>query len=215
MIFSEKYAKPHGQISIYNHIGGEFINGKLVNGKIIKQKTVHNLIVDKASQLMAARMAPGAITGSETVAFDGNFLDRGLQYLALGVGILQNPALPYDAKTNNVDTTQWNLQDPPTESLTDTKLVGEFFRKRFTSWCFEAADGSETTELTNILKLTTTFLENEANGPITEMGLYGGDAQDWNSGSGKDSGYLFNSKKFAVWNKPNNSRMTVCWKITF
>ena len=43
-------------------------------------------------------------------------------------------------------------------------------------------------------------MENEANGPITEMGLYGGDAQDWNVGAGKDSGAIFNIRRIRVWN---------------
>ena len=204
-----------GQITFYEHQGGEFIDGKLVGGKLIKSETIQNLIVDSASKLMAARMAPGAITGATDPAFQGNFLDRGLQYLALGVGVLQDPDKPYDERTNNVDTTQWDLQDPPSETLTTTKLVGEFYRKPFTSWCFVDAAGNETSSLTNILKITTTFYENEGNGPITEMGLYGGDAQDWNAGEGKDSGVLFNYKTVKVWNKIDQSRLTIVWKLTF
>jgi len=100
-------------------------------------------------------------------------------------------------------------------SCWNTKLVGELYRKQFTSWCFVDATGAETTLNTNILKLTTTFYENEANGPLTEMGIFGGDAQDWNSGAGKDSGYAWNYKTFKVWNKINNSRLTVVWKLTF
>lgn len=218
MKFSEDYfknKKPSGQISMYLHQGGEIKNGQLVNGKMQKELVIQNLIVDKASELMAARMAPGAITGATAPALQGNFLDRGLQYLALGVGVLQDTTRPYDEKTNNVDTTQWDLQDPPSETLTTTKLVGEFYRKPFTSWCFVDVAGNEVDTLTNILKLTTTFYENEANGPLTEMGLFGGDAQDWGAGAGKDSGYMFNYKTFKVWNKPDNSRLTVCWKLTF
>jgi len=197
------------------HKGGEFVNGKLVGGEIQREQTIQNLIVDRASLLMAARMAPGAVTGATEPAFQGNFLDRGLQYLAIGVGILQDPSKPFDEKTNNVDRNQWDLQNPPTETLTATKLVGEFYRKKFTSWCFVDAAGNDTQTLTNKLKITTTFFENEANGPITEMGLYGGDAQDWNVGAGKDSGYLFNYKVFRVWNKSSESRLTIQWILTF
>ena len=138
-----------------------------------------------------------------------------MQYLALGVGILKDRTKPYDEKTNNVDRNQWDLQDPPTETLTETKLVGEFYRKRFTNWCFVDLAGNETNKATNILKLTTTFLENEANGPITEMGIYGGDAQEWNAGKGKDTGILFNLKRLKVWNKTSESRLTIVWTITF
>ena len=216
MIFSEdKFNKPSGQLRFILHEGGELVNGEIVGGAVLKETVIQNLIVDKASELMAARMAPGAVTGSSTPAFVGNFLDHGLQFLAIGVGMLQNPKLPYDEKTNNVDTTQWDLQNPPTEQLTVTKLVGELYRKPFTSWCFVDSAGNESTTLTNILKLSTTFYENEANGPLTEMGLFGGDAQDWSNGAGKDSGYMFNYKTFKVWNKPNTARLSIVWKLTY
>ena len=71
-----------GQISMIAHKGGELVNGKIVGGEVLKTFTVQNLIVDTASKLMAARMAPGAITGGTNPAFQGNFVDRGLQYLA-------------------------------------------------------------------------------------------------------------------------------------
>ena len=216
MNLNEKYMKPiKGQITMIAHKGGHFENGKLVGGEIIDTETIQNLIVNSASVLMAERMAPGAITGATNPAFQGNFASKGLQYLALGVGILKDKTKPYDEKTNNVDRTLWDLQDPPVETLTETKLVGEFYRKRFTTWCFVDSAGNETNTATNILKLTTTFLENEANGPITEMGIYGGDAQEWNAGAGKDTGILFNLKRLKVWNKTSDSRLTIVWKITF
>ena len=216
MNLNEKYMKPiKGQITMIAHKGGHFENGKLVGGEIIDTETIQNLIVNSASVLMAERMAPGTITGATNPAFQGNFASKGLQYLALGVGILKDKTKPYDEKTNNVDRTLWDLQDPPVETLTETKLVGEFYRKRFTTWCFVDAIGNETNTATNILKLTTTFLENEANGPITEMGIYGGDAQEWNAGAGKDTGILFNLKRLKVWNKDSSSRLTIVWKITF
>ncbi len=216
MNLNEKYMKPiKGQITMIAHKGGHFENGKLVGGEIIDTETIQNLIVNSASVLMAERMAPGAITGATNPAFQGNFASKGLQYLALGVGILKDKTKPYDEKTNDVDRTLWDLQDPPVETLTETKLVGEFYRKRFTTWCFVDAAGNETNTATNILKFTTTFLENEANGPITEMGIYGGDAQEWNDGAGKDTGILFNLKRLKVWNKDSSSRLTIVWKITF
>lgn len=214
-LVEERLKRPSGQITFILHEGGELVGDELVGGKLLNRTIIQNLIVDKASELMAARMAPGAVTGSTTPSFTGNFLNSGLQYISVGVGILQNTALPYDEKTNDVDTTQWDLQNPPTEQLTVTKLVGELYRKQFTSWCFVDAAGNETSTLTNILKLSTTFYENEANGPLTEMGLFGGDAQDWNNGAGKDSGYMFNYKTFKVWNKPNTARLSIVWKLTY
>lgn len=213
----EKFKKPHGQISMILHKGGvyDIKTGSIKNGEIISQKNIDNLIVDKASVLMAARMAPGAITGSTAAALQGDFLDHGLQYLAIGVGILKDPSKPYDKVTNPVDTTNWDLQDPNQELLTDIKLQGELFRKPFTSWCFVNPDGSESQTKTNVLKLVTTFVENEAIGPLTEMGLFGGDAQDWNNGTGKDTGHMFNYKTYSVWNKPSDARLSISWVITF
>ena len=211
-----EFKRPSGSITMYLHEGGEIVNGKLVNGKMIDKCTIKNLIVDKASELMAGRMAPGAVTGSGNPSVNGDFLDSGLKYLALGVGILSDPELPYDEITNPVDTTQWDLQNPPAENLNTTKLVGEAYRKSFTSWHFINAAGEETDDITNILSLSTTFYEDEASGlPLTEMGLFGGDALDWNEGNGKDTGFMFNHKTFKVWNKTNTQRLTVVWKLTF
>jgi hypothetical protein len=210
---NEQVKKPKGQIDMVLHKGGEYnkATGKIEGVKeIIAHKEVKNLIVNKASELMACRLAPGAHTGLESGGADeGTFLVDGLQYLAVGVGILKDPTKAYDKVTNPVDTSKWDLQNPLVEALTDSKLRGEIFRKEFTSWSFVAADGSDSATPTNILKLVTTFYETEAVGPLTEMGLYGGNAQDWTNGAGKDTGYMFNYKTFAVWNKPADSRLTI------
>ena len=209
----EKVKKPTGQISMVLHKGGEYDKetDTIKDAKeIIAEKDVKNLIVDKASELMACRLAPGSHTGpGNTGSAEGTFLIDGLQYLAVGVGILKDPTKTYDKITNPVDTSKWDLQNPLVEALTDTKLRGEIFRKEFTSWSFVAADGSDSETPTNILKLVTTFYETEAVGPLTEMGLYGGNADDWNNGAGKDTGYMFNYKTFAVWNKPADARLTI------
>lgn len=215
----EQVKKPTGQISMVLHKGGEYDKktGTIKGAEeIITEKEVKNLIVNKASELMACRLAPGSHTGPESGGADeGTFLIDGLQYLAVGVGILKDPTKTYDKITNPVDTSKWDLQNPLVESLADTKLRGEIFRKEFTSWSFVAADGSDSTVPTNILKLVTTFYETESVGPLTEMGLYGGNADDWNNGAGKDTGYMFNYKTFPVWNKPADARLTITWKLTF
>lgn len=207
-----------GQIGMILHKGGEYDSktDSIKNGEIIAQKEIKNLIVDKASVLMACKLAPGGATGTAIDGkMDGTFLADGLQYLAVGVGILTNPSLPYDPTTNSVNTSLWDLQNPPAETLTTVKLQGEMFRKEFTSWSFVNPDGSDSETPTNILKLVTTFMEAEAVGPLTEMGLFGGNAQEWNNGAGKDSGYMFNYKTFAVWNKSADSRLTISWRLTF
>ena len=215
MVFEEKFKKPEGLITLIGHRGGHVVNGRVVGGEEIGRREIHNLIVDRASQLMAGRMAPGAITGGSEQAFIGNYLDRGIQYLAVGFGILKDPDLPYDAVSNPVDTSQYDLQNPPVETLADTKLLGEAIRVPPTTWCFVDAAGQETDEITNILKITFTLYEDMACGPITEVGMVGGNARAWEAGAGKDSGYMFNLKRFPVWNKLLNTRLSVCWKLTF
>lgn len=214
-----KIVKPtSGQIGMILHKGGEYDpkTDSIKNGEVIAQKEIKNLIVDKASVLMACRLAPGAAIGSiGDGANEGTFLADGLQFLSVGVGILQNPLLPYDSITNKVNTLAWDLQSPPVEELNTVKLQGEIFRKEFTSWSFVKPDGTDSTTPTNILKLVTTFYESEAVGPLTEMGLFGGNALDWDNANGKDSGYMFNYKTFPVWNKPSDSRLTISWKLTF
>ena len=211
----DKQINPHGEIAIYQHIGGEFKNGKVVGGEVINKIEDHNLIVDTASILMACRLAPGAITGGADESFEGDFVDKGLQYLAVGCGILQDPTLPYDATTNTIDQTAWDVMNPPEPTLNQTKLVGEQYRKRFTSWKFQDAAGQEVDTPTNILLIDTTFFENEACFPWVEIGLVGGNAMDWNNGEGKDTGILFNTKTFQMIGKQANHRISVRWKLTF
>jgi hypothetical protein len=214
----EVIKKPQGSIGMILHKGGEYDKetGKIKGGEVIAEKEVKNLIVDKASVLMACRLSPGSHTGTQDSGADtGTFLLDGLQFLGVGVGILKNPTLPYDRITNPVDTSQWDLQNPPTETLDTIKLRGEIFRKEFTSWTFVDVTGNDAAVPTNVLKLVTTFYETEAVGPLTEMGLFGGNANDWNNGAGKDSGYMFNYKTFPVWNKPADARLTITWKLTF
>ena len=217
MVNEEKFKKPSGQISMVLHKGGEYNpkTGKIENAEeIVKKHEIKNLIVNSASKLMAWRMAPLQVSETDTdISTIANGL--GLQYLAVGVGILSDPTHPYDKVTNPVDTQQWDLQNPPQEQLTDTRLVGELFRKAFTSWAFVDENDTVSVAPTNILKLTTTFMEAEAVGPLTEMGIYGFNAEDWDDGAGKDTGILFNHKVFPVWNKDGSSRLTVTWRLTF
>ena len=204
--------KPHGEISMVMHKGGEYNpkTGQIEGAeKIINKQEVKNLIVNSASKLMAYRMAPMQIseTGTDVTELQGIL---GLQYLAVGVGVLKDPTKPYDKVTNPVDDAQWQILDPPEAQLTDTKLVGEIARKEFTSWAFVDENDAVSEIPTNILKLVTTFTETEAVGPLTEMGLYGGTATDE-----KDSGFLFNRKSFPIWSKSSDSRLTISWRITF
>lgn len=207
----EQFKTPIGQINMIIHRGGEYdkTSGTIIGGEILSEKEIPNLIVDTASQLMACRLAPGSQPGSN----EGTLLPDGLQYLAVGVGILNNPNAEYHKTDNPVNVNAWDLQDPPKEDTSIAKLKGEIQRKPFTTWCFVNTDGtdiSDPTKISNVLKLVTTFYETEAIGPLTEMGLYGGNATIT-----KNSGIMFNYKTYPVWNKPNDARLTITWKLTF
>ena len=206
---SEKFNTPQGQIGFILHRGGTYDpqTNTIKGGEILAEKEVKNLIVESASVLMARRLAPGDNTTSPVPPIDYEPIS-GLKYLAVGIGLLEDPSLPYDQKTNPVSS-GWNLQNPPEEKTTDTALVGELFRKEFTSWSFLDND-LPTSKPTNVLRLVTTFDVNEATGPLTEMGLFGGDATEK-----ANSGIMFNYKTFAVWNKPADSQLTITWKLTF
>ena len=204
----EVMQKPKGEIGMVLHEGGEYNpkNGKIEGGKILKESSYNNLIVNDASRLMAARLHPNNKSNGE------DFLEttNGLQYLAVGVGILNDRNADYDPVNNTVDESLWSLQNPPAEDININKLEGELYRKEFTSVCFVDKSGNDTEDVTNVLKIVTTFYDEEAIGPLTEMGIFGGNATNK-----KDTGYMFNYKTFAVWNKPDGARLTITWKLTF
>ena len=206
---SEKFNTPQGQIGFILHRGGTYDpqTNTIKGGEILAEKEVKNLIVNSASVLMARRLAPGDNTTSPVPPIDYDPIS-GLKYLAVGVGLLNDPSLPYDPITNPVSSA-WNLQNPTEEKITDTALVGELFRKEFTSWSFLDND-LPVSNPTNVFRLVTTFDVNEATGPLTEMGLIGGDATE-----AANSGIMFNYKTLAVWNKPADSQLTITWKLTF
>lgn len=214
MQFTEQFQRPKGYLTLITHRGGTVDHDHIVGGDVVERRDFHNLIVDRASQLMAGRMAPGAITGGSEQSFIGSFLDHGIQYLAAGFGQLVDPTMPYDSVTNPVDSS-YNLQDPPEATLADTQLLGEAYRIPPSAWCFMDPAGEETNELTNVLKITFTFMEDMLVGPVTECGLFGGNAQPWNNGNGKNSGVLFNRKTFAVVNKSNDMRLSIIWRLVF
>lgn len=225
---NENFATPSGSVFMILHKGGEYdiANNNIKNGEIIAKREIKNKIVYDASKFMAMRMAPGKTSGHLGTGsvytpgtVDTEFTNRGLQYLAVGVGVLTKPNLPYNEQTNPVDTTKWDLQTSHEESLDTHKLVGELYRKPFTDWKFLDESGNLSVEPTNVLLLSTTFLETDAVGPLTEMGLFGGngagDVSNKSNGGIKDGGTMFNYKTFKVWNKPSDARLTVVWKLTF
>jgi hypothetical protein len=172
----ETFKKPKGEIGMFLHKGGAYdINSDSFTPDtiIIKKDEFPNLIVNKASILMAQRMAPGSAPDVNT----GTYIPDGLQYLAVGTGYGSG-----------------DYMTPEPASLVATTLRKEIFRKEFTSWTFvDPMTGNNTSTPTNVLKLVTTFLESEAVGPLVEMGIFGGDAT-----STLNSGHMFNYKTFAV-----------------
>lgn len=163
--------------------------------EVLQEQTFRNLIVSRASVLMARRMAPSTDYNTYAAGTYTNHIGNGFQYLELGKGVGTG-----------------NLQAPQQPDVARTALFTPFFRKAISSWKFLNADGSQAanTAPTNILELTTDILEAEAVDTITEMGLFGGDAS-----TTLGTGHMFNHKTFAVWNKPNDARLKIIWKITF
>jgi hypothetical protein len=115
----------------------------------------------------------------------------GINYLEVGTGVGSG-----------------TTQVPQAEVLGQVALRAPLARKAITSWTYLDVNGSPTGVESNVLQLTTIFNENEAIGAIVEMGLSGGLAT-----LTLGSGYLFNYKTFAVWNKDNTVKLTIVWKI--
>lgn len=190
-VFTEDIVTPKGLISSLMYLGNaEFVQlgtghkqgyFKLPKEHVVKEMHIKNLIVDKASILMAKRMRPGVSWGD------------GINYLELGTGV-------------GTGTTQI----PQIESSIQTILREPLMRKAVDSWTYLDSSGNPVVDETNVLQLSTTFMEAEANGAIVEMGLFGGDATVT-----AGSGYMFNYKTFPVWNKENTLKLIIVWKLTF
>lgn len=187
-----KILDAEGFISAYLHQGAaEFVpfnDGDPYHGfyrvpqeNITQEMHIQNMIVTRASLFMAKRMRPGASWGN------------GISYLEVGTGVGSG-----------------TTQVPQAEQLAQTALRTPLLRKAISSWTNLDTNNAATVSDTNVLQITTTFIENEANGAIVEMGLFGGDATGING-----SGQMFNYKTFPVINKDNTMQLTLVWKLTF
>lgn len=190
--YDDLIVKPEGFISAYLHKPGalEFVpygddpqHGyyRIDRAEVADERHVKNLIVTNASKFIAKRMRPSTSWGT------------GISHLEVGTGV-------------GTGTTQV----PQTENAAQVALRVPLVRKAITSWTNLDAGGAATGTDTNVLQLTTTFVEAEANGAIVEMGLFGGDATLTNG-----SGQMFNYKSFPVLNKDNTMQLTLVWKLTF
>jgi len=156
----------------------------LTREKILSAPDYHddNLIVDICSDLIASWAIE---TASPTIP--------GILTLAVGTGGVG-----------------WDLQNPPAESASQTQLVAELTRKEFSDKTYVDDVGDPTLTRTNVIDLTTTFLESEANGPLVEMGLFGGEDATIAS-----DGTMVNVKNFPVLNKTTAMTMAILWRLTF
>lgn len=156
--FQENMVTPKGFIGAIFHtseatfvpVGDGQNQGYMVidENSVLQEYYLKNMIVAKASVMIAKRMRPGASWGS------------GIGYLEVGTGV-------------GTGTTQ----NPQTEQVDQVALRSPLFRKAITSWTYLDNDQPTAAE-TNVIQYTTTFDEIEAVGAITEMGLFGGDATD-------------------------------------
>lgn len=124
----------------------------------------------------------------------------------------------------------WDPMNPPSATNTQRSLYNELARKQISVSSFIDGDGAMSGIPTHVVDFTTTFSEAEAVGPLTEMGLLGGDV-DTNMAItnpilppngiydptvdvvGKDM--LVNYLTFQVINKPATSTLTWTWRLTF
>lgn len=149
-------------------------------------RQITNLIVDICSELIAE----WAITGIITDVADHI---PGILTLAVGTG-----------------GTGWDIQNPPAETSDLTILYSELYRKQFFSKTCVDDLGVPTTLRTNKVEFTTTFDYAEANGPLVEMGLFGGEGSLI-----LDGGTRVNAKHFPVLNKNSLSQLSILWKLVF
>lgn len=157
-----------------------------------------NIIVNICSNLIASWACMGNTMGVPLPSVDS----WGIRTLAVGTG-------------------NWtDLQNPPAETSAQTQLFAELARKSFANVTYvDSISGLPSTDRTNIVDFTTTFLETEAVGPLVEMGLFGG-SYHLNDGTGGNAtatngGTMINYKTFLVINKPATSKLTITWRLTF
>jgi hypothetical protein len=149
-------------------------------------KHIINLIVDICSDLIAEWAFTGVI---------GLVSDHvpGIISLAVGTG-----------------AGGWDIQNPPEETPDLELLYSELARKHFSNKTYIDPTYNPTTSRTNMVDFTTMFDYSEANGPLVEMGLFGG-----NDALLPNSGTRVNAKHFSVLNKTSISQLTILYRLIF
>jgi len=149
-------------------------------GEVIEERKYNNLVVDNCSVLIAGLMKSSL---------------NGVQYFAVGSG-----------------SSSWNNASLPSPVATDTKLLAETYRKAITPADIVFLDSSneESLQPTNRLQITVTFNEDEANGELRELAIFGGNAT-----STKDSGYMLNRKIHPLIYKTSGMKLERIIRFTF
>lgn len=167
-----------------------------------------NLIVFEARLMMAQLMKFNFQAGDAIV--------NGVSYLAVGSGgpyqiqgqikrfDLQNPPVPgvdiyNENRPGSYDTTGDGLSN----------LINEVNRQPVVANYIDG-NGAITLSRTNIVDFAATFGLQDANGPIVEMAIFGGDnAEQPNRGT------MIAVKMFPVINKSSNAKLTFTWRLAF
>jgi hypothetical protein len=154
------------------------------DGALIHSYESPNVIVNSASVLMARLLKDPSEPST-----------GGITHLAVGVG-----------------GSEWDTQNPPVPTTSQTSLVNELFRKPVSRSVFiNPEDGSEAGEgvYTNVVDYTFHFKESEAAGALVEMGLFGGDAS-----LARGTGTMVNYRTFPVLNKSTSMAFVIIVRIT-
>jgi len=149
-------------------------------------KMIENLIVDICSD----QIAEWAFTGIISIVGDHV---PGIVTLAVGTG-----------------APGWDILNPPAETSDLTVLYSELSRKQFSSKTYVDSLFNPSATRTNIVDFTTLFDYADANGPLVEMGLFGG-----NGALLPNGGTRINAKHFSVQNKTVASQLTILWRLVF
>lgn len=178
------------------------------DGKKTELDLGKNFIVFEARLLMAQLMKFNFHAGDPIVT--------GVTHLAVGTGgpyqvrgqirrfDLQNPPVPGTDIYNENKPGSFDMNG---DGLSD--LINEVARKPVKA-TYVDANGSMTTRRTNIVDFSATFDLEEANGPLVEMAIFGGDQAEQ-----PKKGTMVAVKMFPVINKTHNARLTFAWRLAF
>lgn len=119
------------------------------------------------------------------------------------------PAVHYMAVGTGPIPSGYDLFNPP-EVVGFDRLQGELFRKRIEARNFVDAFDLPTLEPTTTAAVTVVFEDNEAVGPLQEVGLFGDAGAESPNG-----GLLTNYKAFPAINKPSGKKMVITWRTLF